>query len=256
MFQALGRRAVGFNPALAGRIFRDPSGYLADRALAKISANPTVSKVLTYSRHAQAIWNEIDIAMKEVQNVYTNPKEMFESRLPLLDQARNSSRDNISGHRYPDWEPSDPLLNYQWFALIPTVLSQGEYITEIQTPAIRYDQQTKFKNGKIHHYAGFFSVDDMSLTIYTDVSRTAMDAAKKWIRAARSEEGLYGLPASYKNDVYVVVLDQADNIVFGWRYVGCWVTSWDSYNLQMTSAALLVTNLTISVDNVEFIDKL
>lgn len=248
-FQSLPRGIERIQPSIVGKVLRDPSGFLSDVALARVSGNPTVSKLLRQASHVNTIFNEIDIAIKEVRNKHTPVKEVF-NPIPRFD-----SRTKLNA-RDPEFMPQDPLLNYQWFAIIPGILNQGEYINEISTPAIRYDQQQKFKNGKIHHYPGFFSVDDITMSIYTDISRTALDVAKGWMRTIRSNEGLYGTPNNSKKDVYVVLLDQNDSIIWGWRYIGCWPTTWDSYQLQMTSASLLVTNLTLSVDDVEFVETL
>lgn len=244
-FRSLPRGIEAIQPNVIGKVFRDPTGFLADAAIARVSGNPTVAKAMRQLNHVGHIWQEIDLAIKEAQNKYSSPREVFND-IPLFDGRSKLNR------RFPGFEPADPLLNYQWFAVIPGILEVGEYIMELSTPAIRYDQQQKFKNGKIHHYPGFFSVDDLSLVVYTDISRAGLDVAKKWMRSIRSEEGLYTVPALSKKEVYVYLLDQNDYIVFSWVYKGCWPTAWDSYQLQSTSASMLVTNLTLSVDDVEF----
>ncbi len=148
--------------------------------------------------------------------------------------------------------PNDPLLSYQWAAYIPGVIDRHEYIMAITTPSIRYDQQPRFISGKVHHYAGFMSVDDVSMTIYTEVSGMAPSTMAHWVREIRSRDGLYNLPSQYKKTIVVVLLDQADRIVAEFRYEGAWPSSWSSYNLQFGQASYLVTETTLSVDDVSF----
>lgn len=192
-----------------------------------------------------------------------------ESSIPLAGQNLiNPARYAVNGHtqdpsarpRLPrvgrpnhegpgGYSPNDPLMNYHWFATIPGVLDQGEFIQSITTPSIRYDQQSRFENGKMHHYAGFMSVDDMQMTIYTDISGTAIDVATKWVRNVRDSAGIYRLPKDYKKKVVLYILDQDDRIISEIHYTGCWITSWDSYSLDFNGASILVTNLSVSVDD-------
>ena len=150
------------------------------------------------------------------------------------------------------WSPNDPLLSHQWAAYIPNVLDDNTYIQAISTPSIRYDQQTRYNAGKVHNYAGIMSLDDISMTLYTEVSGYAPSLLSQWVRAIRSQEGLYNLPVEYKRTVVVVLLDQTNTIVAEFRYIGAWPTSWDSYQLQYGQASVLATEVTLSVDDVSF----
>ena len=149
------------------------------------------------------------------------------------------------------FEPADPIQSYTWFAWIPGVLEQGEYIQSISTPSIRYDQQSRFENGKMRHYAGFLSVDDLQLTLYTDVTGIAISCIERWMRSVRDENGLYSLPKDYKKTVILRILDVNDRIVAEIRYLDCWITNWGSYQLDYNNSNILVTTATLSVDDFE-----
>lgn len=145
--------------------------------------------------------------------------------------------------------PNDPLLSYQWFAIIPGLLNDGEFIMSLTSPSIRYDQQSRFENGKMHHYAGFMSVDDLQLTVYTDITGTATSLANHWVRDIRDQNGLYRLKAQYERNVILYLLDQNDRIISEIKYKGCWLSSWGSYSLDYNGSNILATDLTLSVDD-------
>lgn len=147
--------------------------------------------------------------------------------------------------------PNDPILTSGWFAVIPGILEVGEYIQSFTTPSIRYDQQSRYENGKMHHYAGFMTVDDLQLSIYTDISGVAVDVASRWVRTIRDKNGIYALPSSYKKTVILFILDHNDRVIAEILYKGCWLSSWDSYTLDFTGSQILVTSLTLSVDDFE-----
>ena len=150
------------------------------------------------------------------------------------------------------WSPNDPILSHQWAAYIPNVLDDSTYIQSISTPSIRYDQQTRYVSGKVHNYAGVMSLDDISMTLYTEASGYMPSLLSQWVRAIRSQEGLYNLPIEYKRTVIVVLLDQTNTIVAEFRYNGAWPTSWNSYQLQYGPASILATEISLSVDDVSF----
>lgn len=230
--------------SLVGTILRDPSVFLMNQVNARLDANAAYSRVSRRVAKVQNYIGEIQDALRAIPSVTgVRAEESFRVAPPYM-------RDQVA--RNQDFIPSDPLLNFQWFALIPGAIEQGEYIQTITTPSIRYDEQTKFRDGKMHHYAGFFSVDDISLTLYTEISGYATSLAANWIRNVRGADGMYGLPSQYKKTVLLAILDQNDYIVGGFKYHGCWPKSWDSYTLENTSSNILATVLQLSVDDVEF----
>ena len=148
-------------------------------------------------------------------------------------------------------KPNDPLLNYQWVAYVHGVIEEYEWITAITTPSINYEQQSRFIGGKMHHYAGFLSVDDVQMTIYTDVTGFAQGAISKWVRTVRSRDGIYALPSEYQRTVIVQILTQDDRIVTEFHYTGAWPKTWNSYNLQYGSSTILATEVTLSINDVK-----
>ena len=148
--------------------------------------------------------------------------------------------------------PNDPQLNYQWAAYIPGIIEDHEYISAITTPTVRYDQQSRFLNGKMQHYPGFLSIDDISMTLYTESRGLAMSALTKWVRSVRAKDGIYSLPKDYKRTVVVALVDASGRVVAEMHYLRCWPISWNSYDLNYGDATLLATQISLSVDDVEF----
>jgi hypothetical protein len=172
----------------------------------------------------------------------------------LVRMWRNRRPDYGSNVTTDNYQPPDPIQNYTWYAFIPGVLDVGEYIQSITTPSIRFDQQSRFENGKMRHYAGVLSVDDIQLTLYTDVTKKAISCVAEWIASIRDEHGLYSLPKDYRKTVVLYILDMHDRIIAEIHYKDCWITNWSSYSLDYTNSNILVTNVTLSVDDFEIID--
>ncbi len=168
---------------------------------------------------------------------------------PRLERSLRPSSPSGFSSNSGGYVPNDPLLTCHWFAVINNMLDTGEFIQSITTPSIRYDQQSRFENGKMRHYAGFMTVDDLQMTIYTDVSGVAINTAARWIRSIRDTEGVYTLPSQYKKTVILYLLDVNDRIITEISYKGCWITSWGSYSLDYNGANIIATDLTLSVDD-------
>lgn len=231
-------------PSLLGSVLSNPTVFLANRANAALNANAAYRNLSAKVGRAQNYFHQIQDALAAIPNVTGARKEEF------FEVASPYSREEV--FRDKTFNLNDPLTAYQWFAIIPGVLEQGEYIQSITTPSLRYDEQTKFRDGKMHHYAGFFSVDDISMTLYTEISGYSTSLASKWLRNVRGADGMYGMPSQYKKTVLVSILDQNDGIIAGFKYSGCWPKSWDSYTLDYSSSTILATVVQLSVDDVEF----
>lgn len=227
----------GLSPSVLGQTLRDPSILLAQ------PLNKAINKLDARTANVRRYLNAFQMVLEALPSTTHESSEDFTIKDPYM-------RDKIS--RVQDYEPNDPMYAHQWYAVIPGVVNAGEYIQSIQTPSIRYDAQSKHKGGKVHHYAGFLTVENLQMTIYTEVSGMAASTASKWIRGVRSEDGMYALPNTYKKQVLLTMLDYNDGAIVGFRYKGCWPESWDSYDLNYNGSQILVTNMTLSVDDVEF----
>ncbi len=150
----------------------------------------------------------------------------------------------------------DPVLSIDWIGIIqdpPGMKNSPQmpwaYIDEIQCSPISISPNAVFRNGIQQKYAGNYDVGSASLKLYTDVSGMSFNYANAWIRSIRRNDGQWGLPASYKKDIVVYILDSTREVVVDIRLVGCYPTSWQSYSLEATSASPLFTLLELSVDD-------
>ena len=196
------------------------------------------------SSQGQAIGN----LLSQSNNLKSVTPETFENFL----RGMASGYGPDARESYIPWSPNDPILSYQWAAYIPNVLDDNTYIQAISTPSIRYDQMTKYVSGKVHNYAGVMAMDDISMTLYTEATGYMPSLLSQWVRAIRSQDGIYNLPVNYKRTVVVVLLDIENTIVAEFRYIGAWPTSWNSYQLQYGAANVLATEVSLSVDDVSF----
>lgn len=147
--------------------------------------------------------------------------------------------------------PPDPLTDAQWVALIPGMIVDYEFIHAINTPSIRFDQQGRFENGKIHNYPGVMSMDDVTVTFMTEITGTAPSFLSEWIRSVRSMEGIYNLPAAYRKTLIVAILDQRGNVIMEFHYENVWPVSWSGYSLKFGTPSPLFTEVTLNVDDVK-----
>lgn len=153
----------------------------------------------------------------------------------------------------------DPVTSIDWIGLVvdssnPQALD-WYYINSIQTPGIQIETRSVFRSGKMQHYAGTLSIDNLSLTLYTDATGAAMKFASSWINTVyNNQTGNYRLPREYKKSIYVYLLDVERAIVCQFKFFGCWPTSWASYQLGNGQAENLPTVLELAVDTFSISD--
>lgn len=148
----------------------------------------------------------------------------------------------------------DPVFAFDWLGVI---LDNGlstsaqvpwEYIDAITIPEVSVETKEQFFNGTTRMTAGQFRTGSASIDIYTDRTGLAFNYADYWVRSTFRQDGFYNLPAHYKKDIVVFVLDAKRKIVVDFRLVGCIPTSRESYALGGTD--MLKTSLQLSVDEV------
>lgn len=147
----------------------------------------------------------------------------------------------------------DPILSVDWIGIVVDRANPGAldwyYIDAIQTPSLNFEPQTVFRNGKMQHYAGPVSVNNLDITLYTDASGAAMKFASSWFGAVYdNNNGNYRLPKDYKKDILVYMYDAARQTLCEFKFFGCFPTSWGSYNLESAQANTIPTTMELTVD--------
>lgn len=150
----------------------------------------------------------------------------------------------------------DPVMNYLWSARIVGGSSPSnpmhKYIDQIQTPALSFDTQSVYRRGKKQHYAGAFSADNLTIHLYSGIDGTSFDYAALWVRSVMGYQGYFSPPSQYKRDVLLDILDPNNRVVIQFAFRGCWPTNWNGYTFDSGAGQVVMTELTLSVDNLSF----
>ena len=146
---------------------------------------------------------------------------------------------------------ADSVLACDWVAVVQSTNKEigWEYIDKISTPALNIGTQEHMNNAVPIKTAGPRTVGEVTLTLYTDINATSINWAQAWMRSTHRTDGYFNLPAQYKRTIILYLLDARNRTVIDFRFVGCFPTALNSYDLGSDSS-LLETTLTVSVDDV------
>jgi hypothetical protein len=152
---------------------------------------------------------------------------------------------------------SDPILSVDWLAFV--VDPEGSnastidpyYIDAVQTASLRIQPRTVYRSGIEKNYAGPLSVDNLTISLYTDRTGKAVKFASSWFNATyNSRNGDFRLPKEYKKNVQVVFFDPAKIALYTFTFIGCFPSSLPSYTLDGNGSNPIVTQLDLSVDDI------
>lgn len=146
----------------------------------------------------------------------------------------------------------DPLQSFQWIAFIDNGMGETIkpiMIDKIQTSGQRYDTKPVYRQGQMNHYASSYSTDNITISLYTDTTGQAITYCTNWFEAVRHPSGYFRLPAKYKRNVRVVMVDSVHNTVATFTFQGCWPTAYESYSLD-AGGTIIETTMQLSVDSV------
>lgn len=147
----------------------------------------------------------------------------------------------------------DPLNNINWDARIYDSSGRtisGYFIDTIQTPSIGIETRSVFRSGKMQHYAGNLSMDNVNITMLATADAGNLKLASSWIQDVYDNQtGNYGLPSVYKKKIKVIILDVALRQACVLTLYGCWPTAWSSMDLSTGSAINMYVTMSLSVDS-------
>lgn len=160
----------------------------------------------------------------------------------------------------------DPLLSINWYAQLPvlnsplgTVGLPWFYVEQATLPFRTTDTVSVYRAGHNVHFAGRYSVDNLTLGVYMDSGGNALKYLQYWeackiaptnMSNYATGSGGFLVPSMYKKPIYVYLLDPARLEIAIVQYVGCWPTNLDSLQLDSESSTRLVANVNFSVDDV------
>lgn len=153
---------------------------------------------------------------------------------------------------------SDPLLNHLWFALPPNVSGVSlpwYYIEEFTAPFRSFDVLTQYRAGKMFHFAGQHSISNLSVRFYDDSTGKVGRYLEAWRRTVLNADGTYNYPGGsngYKKNFEVVVLDVTKfGQVYQFKFIGCWPTTAEPFNLSSATSERLISAQEFACDEVE-----
>lgn len=191
--------------------------------------------------------------IKNAQTFMGRLERIGQTFLPKKQPTNEYARQNVLQEMQ---KRRDPVLSIDWIGIIqdpPGTRNSPQmpwsYIDEIQCASISVSPATVFRNGLQKKYAGAYDVGGASIKLYTDVSGISFNYPNAWLRSIRRNDGQWGLPASYKKDIIIFVLDSTRQVVVDIRLVGCFPNTWQSYNFEASASSPLFTSLDLSVDD-------
>lgn len=149
----------------------------------------------------------------------------------------------------------DPITNFDWIAVVVNksvslnTTLPWYYINHIQLPGPSLGSEEKYVDGRLKKYATLFTLDSVSIRLFSDTTGAAFNFANDWFRATYRDDNLYQLPSVYKKNIYVFILDPTRDVVLDIQLIGCKPTNWAGYSLGSDSSSALETSMTLDVDD-------
>jgi len=149
----------------------------------------------------------------------------------------------------------DPLLSFKWVVLaLPSfggITLPREYVEAVNLPFYNTNiEQEVFIAGSYLYFPGFQNITATDITFYEDKNLTTTLWLEAWRKAIRNPDtGLYYLPASYKRDVPVALLDQGNNTILTATLKGIWPAARGQFDLTYTDNSRIRIQQNFSVDD-------
>lgn len=149
----------------------------------------------------------------------------------------------------------DPLLNFNWYCELPVLdnnVSLGwEFVEEVTTPFVEFEQISNYRAGKMYHYPGHYSVATLSLKLFENSRGVSTQYINAWQSLILSPmTGTYNNPADYKKPIKITVFDVAKLTAMFLTYEKCWPMRTDAYSLQSNTSDRINPTLELSADDV------
>jgi hypothetical protein len=135
----------------------------------------------------------------------------------------------------------DAVQNWCWYCLLPSMendsaLSFGGispaislpwyYVPSANMPRRKIATESTQANAHMRHYPQSYSVDNLSLGLFMDTTGKAQQYLEAWASkvldnrdpANTENQGRWGLPADYKKDIYIVLLDTVHRQMMNVKY--------------------------------------
>ena len=199
------------------------------------------------------ISNAIDNVLDRVSVGLTGPLRTFSdlSSLTSLSTAFGPMKHVL----FNMYARRDPLMSYSWFAEMPkvgNVALDWNYVEEFTAPFRSFDTLPQYREGRMYHFAGQHSISNLSIRFYDDTSGKVGMYLENWRRAVMSNNGTYNYAQDYKKIISLTILDVSRLItVYQIKYIGCWPSSAEPYNLNSGASDRITPSQEFNVDDIE-----
>lgn len=162
---------------------------------------------------------------------------------------------------------SDPMININWYALMPVINSQmgslglaWYYVEEGTLPFRNLQPYEIFKDGRPTKYPGRYAVDDLTLNIYLDQANVALNYLNGWNSAIvlptnaqtrATQGGERGRPSTFRKSIYIYLLDNSRNAIDVIEYTEAWPSVINSLSVGSGTTERLIANVTFPVGDIQ-----
>jgi len=150
----------------------------------------------------------------------------------------------------------DPLLNIDWLVSMQYPGGQPfnpEYIEEIQMPITKIDADQIFRGGQHLYFAKSKDIGQATVKMYEDIKFTSIAYIGTWKGQVVNNQGIYGVPASYKGTITITPTDATGAALGRFTLHGVWPTDTDTLSFISGTAERIVITQTFSVDSLSFV---
>ena len=161
---------------------------------------------------------------------------------------------------------TDPMLSFQWFCELPTITPVGgrptvldwSYVEEANVPFRTYDTRQVYAQGRNRKFASTYSLDNLRLNFYADISNKSMQYLLAWdgailvpFSASQAPSGGgFGRPSDYQKPIRIYLVDSARSVVLMLEYTEAWPTNIDALQLDSGTSTRLTFNVNFNVGDV------
>lgn len=176
---------------------------------------------------------------------------------------------------------SDALQNWCWYCITPKLENQTAkgfssflpflgnvsssvtlpwyYVQTANMPLREFAADSTNMNGHPVHFPESYSVGQLQLGLFLDSSNKAYEWLTTWqsfIMGSKDpkvadNQGAWNVPAQYKKDINIVLLNVSKKKMLNVKYINCWPAAPEALSLTSSNAEALVQNVSFYVEDVE-----
>lgn len=159
----------------------------------------------------------------------------------------------------------DALQSWNWYAILPDINYEGRivslpwyYAQSSNIPSRSIQSNSHNVNGHPIHYPESYSVEQLQLGLFMDDSNKTQHWLKAWESTIVGTEnpkisgnqGMWGLPAEYKKEINIVVLNSTKEVALNFKYLNCWPATHANPELVSGSGEAMLNTVSFLVEDV------